>query len=105
MILDHDVEVAETVPDLIGERPLTRLPQSCSQLEQQLDERLGPGGRRGGRRLELEARAVNGGIHVDYPVTVSGLISSRRELRGTIGNGGPRIRASATNGGISITRR
>jgi hypothetical protein len=33
------------------------------------------------------------------------LISSRRELRGTIGNGGPRIRASATNGGISITRR
>jgi len=54
---------------------------------------------------ELEARAVNGGIHVDYPVTVSGLISNRRELRGTIGNGGPRIRASATNGGITITRR
>ena len=54
---------------------------------------------------ELEARAVNGGIHVDFPVTVSGLISGRRELRGTIGSGGPRIRASATNGGITITRR
>jgi hypothetical protein len=54
---------------------------------------------------ELDARAVNGGIQVDYPVTVSGLISNRRELRGTIGSGGPRIRASATNGGITITRR
>jgi len=54
---------------------------------------------------ELDARAVNGGIHVDFPVTVTGLISGRRELRGTIGSGGPRIRASATNGGITITRR
>ena len=54
---------------------------------------------------ELDARAVNGGIQVDFPVTVSGLISGRRELRGTIGSGGPRIRASATNGGITITRR
>jgi hypothetical protein len=54
---------------------------------------------------ELDARAVNGGIHVDFPITVSGLISNRRELRGTIGSGGPRIRASATNGGITITRR
>jgi DUF4097 and DUF4098 domain-containing protein YvlB len=54
---------------------------------------------------ELEARAVNGGVNVDFPVTVSGLISARRELRGTIGSGGPRIRASATNGGITITRR
>ncbi|HZM94250.1 MAG TPA: DUF4097 family beta strand repeat-containing protein [Vicinamibacterales bacterium] len=54
---------------------------------------------------ELDARAVNGGINVDFPVTVTGLISGRRELRGTIGSGGPRIRASATNGGITITRR
>ena len=54
---------------------------------------------------ELEARAVNGGIRVDYPLTVSGLINSRREVRGTIGAGGARIRASATNGGITITRR
>jgi DUF4097 and DUF4098 domain-containing protein YvlB len=54
---------------------------------------------------ELDVRAVNGGINVDFPVTVSGLIGGRRELRGTIGSGGPRIRASATNGGITITRR
>jgi hypothetical protein len=54
---------------------------------------------------ELDARAVNGGINVDFPITVSGLISNRRELRGTIGSGGPRIRATATNGGITISRR
>jgi DUF4097 and DUF4098 domain-containing protein YvlB len=54
---------------------------------------------------ELEARAVNGGINVDFPLTVSGLIGGRREIRGTIGAGGPRIRATATNGGITINRR
>jgi DUF4097 and DUF4098 domain-containing protein YvlB len=58
-----------------------------------------------GLSADLDARAVNGGIRVDFPVTVSGLISRGREVRGTIGAGGPRIRASATNGGISITRR
>ena len=54
---------------------------------------------------ELEARAVNGGINVDFPLTVSGLIGGRREIRGTIGAGGPRIRATATNGGITINKR
>jgi hypothetical protein len=54
---------------------------------------------------ELEARTVNGGINVDFPLTVSGLVGGRREIRGTIGAGGPRIRATATNGGITINRR
>jgi len=53
---------------------------------------------------ELEARTVNGGLRIDYPLTVSGLVSNRREIRGTIGNGGPPIRASAVNGGIPISR-
>ena len=60
---------------------------------------------RPGKIIGLGGHIHNGGINVDFPVTVSGLISSRRELRGTIGSGGPRIRASATNGGITITRR
>jgi DUF4097 and DUF4098 domain-containing protein YvlB len=54
---------------------------------------------------ELEARAVNGGINVDFPLTVSGLIGGRREIRGTIGAGGPRIRATSTNGGVTIRKR
>jgi hypothetical protein len=33
------------------------------------------------------------------------MINNRRQIRGTIGSGGPRIRLSAVNGGISISRR
>lgn len=54
---------------------------------------------------ELEARAVNGGISVDFPITVSGPINSRREIRATIGSGGPPIRVATTNGGVRISRR
>ena len=54
---------------------------------------------------ELDARATNGGISIDLPITVKGLVNSRRELRGTIGSGGPPIRARTTNGGVRISRR
>jgi hypothetical protein len=54
---------------------------------------------------ELDASTSNGGISVDFPITISGLINSRRQIRGTLGSGGPRIRLSAVNGGISISRR
>lgn len=54
---------------------------------------------------ELEARAVNGGISVDFPMTVQGLVNSRRQIRGTIGNGGPPLRVATTNGGVRIARR
>jgi DUF4097 and DUF4098 domain-containing protein YvlB len=54
---------------------------------------------------ELEARAVNGGISVDFPITVSGLVNTRREIRATIGSGGPPIRVATTNGGVRISRR
>lgn len=53
---------------------------------------------------ELEARAVNGGISVDFPLTVSGLINSRREIRATLGSGGPPIRVATINGGVRISR-
>lgn len=54
---------------------------------------------------ELEARAVNGGISVDFPITVQGLINQRRELRATLGSGGPLVRVQTTNGGVRIRRR
>lgn len=53
---------------------------------------------------DIDVRAVNGGVRIDYPVTVSGLISNRREFRGTIGAGGGQIRATAVNGGVTIRR-
>jgi hypothetical protein len=54
---------------------------------------------------ELDARTANGGISVDFPITVSGLINHRRQITATLGSGGARIRLSAVNGGISISRR
>lgn len=54
---------------------------------------------------ELDARTSNGGISVDFPITVSGLINNRRQITATLGSGGPRLRLSAVNGGITISRR
>jgi hypothetical protein len=54
---------------------------------------------------ELVARTVNGGINVDFPITVQGLINSRRQIHATIGSGGPPIRVATTNGGVRISRR
>jgi DUF4097 and DUF4098 domain-containing protein YvlB len=53
----------------------------------------------------LDARAVNGGISVDFPMTIQGLLNNRREIRGTIGSGGPPLRVATTNGGVQIRRR
>lgn len=52
---------------------------------------------------ELEARTTNGGIDIGFPVMVQGRIG--RQLRATLGEGGPRIRAVTTNGGVRIERR
>jgi hypothetical protein len=54
---------------------------------------------------ELDARTANGGISVDFPITITGLLNNRRQISGTLGSGGSRIRLSAVNGGISISRR
>lgn len=67
--------------------------------------------RNGGVRLEIPDRysaelvtgTVNGGIDIDFPVTVQGRIG--RRLRTTLGDGGPTIRAVTTNGGVRIIRR
>jgi hypothetical protein len=50
----------------------------------------------------LETGTVNGGIDIDFPVTVQGRLG--REFATTLGDGGPLIRAETTNGQVRITR-
>ncbi|HEX6751779.1 MAG TPA: DUF4097 family beta strand repeat-containing protein [Longimicrobium sp.] len=51
----------------------------------------------------LEASTGNGGIHSDFPMRVSGRMSSHR-ITGTIGNGGRRLHISTGNGSITLRR-
>jgi DUF4097 and DUF4098 domain-containing protein YvlB len=51
----------------------------------------------------LETGTVNGGMKIDFPVTVQGEI--KRELAIDLGGGGAKIRAMTTNGGITIKRK
>ena len=50
----------------------------------------------------LVAATVNGGISVDFPITVQGSI--RNHIDTQIGQGGPTIQVETTNGGVSIDR-
>lgn len=49
---------------------------------------------------ELETGTVNGGLNIDFPITVQGTIGRRINTR--LGAGGPRLRATTTNGGVRI---
>jgi hypothetical protein len=51
----------------------------------------------------LETGTVNGGMHVDFPITVQGMVG--RRLSTTLGAGGPLIRVRTTNGGVTLRRR
>jgi DUF4097 and DUF4098 domain-containing protein YvlB len=51
----------------------------------------------------LETSTVNGGVDVDFPVTVQGRIG--RAISATLGDGGPLLRASTTNGHVRVSRR
>lgn len=51
---------------------------------------------------ELETGTVNGGIDIDFPVTVRGRIG--RRITTELGRGGPLIRAITTNGGVDVRR-
>ena len=55
-----------------------------------------------GYSAELQAGTVNGRVHVDFPVTVQGRIG--REIATTLGEGGPLVRATTTNGGVRLSR-
>jgi hypothetical protein len=52
---------------------------------------------------QLETGTVNGSIRTDIPVTLSGRISRRLSI--PLGGGGRTIRATTTNGSVTITRR
>jgi hypothetical protein len=54
--------------------------------------------------VDLELSTVTGRISTDFPITVSGTLSPRR-LRGTVGDGGTRLRASTVNGSVTLRRR
>lgn len=53
-----------------------------------------------GYNAELETGTVNGGMNIDFPITVQGTIG--RRINTKLGQGGPRIRATTTNGGVRI---
>jgi len=50
----------------------------------------------------LETGTVNGGISVDFPITVQGRIN--KELAVNLGSGGATVKAMTTNGGVRIRR-
>lgn len=52
---------------------------------------------------QLELSTVNGSVTTDFPVTISGTMSPRR-IRGTVGDGRTRLRASTVNGGITLRK-
>jgi hypothetical protein len=53
-----------------------------------------------GYNAELETGTVNGGMNIDFPITVQGTIG--RRITTKLGSGGPRVRATTTNGGVTI---
>lgn len=56
-----------------------------------------------GYSARLETGTVNGGMHVDFPITVQGMVG--RRLSTILGSGGPTIRVRTTNGGVTLRRR
>ena len=56
-----------------------------------------------GYSAQLETGTVNGGMHIDFPVTLQGTIG--RRITTQLGRGGATIRAITTNGPVEIHRR
>lgn len=52
---------------------------------------------------EVRASTVNGGIETDFPLTITGRFGPRN-MRGTIGDGGPVIEMSSVNGTVSLRK-
>ena len=56
-----------------------------------------------GYNAQLETGTTNGGMQVDFPITVRG--SLRRHITTQLGSGGPLVRVVTTNGGVHIAER
>jgi hypothetical protein len=56
-----------------------------------------------GYNAQLETGTTNGGMHVDFPITVRG--SLNRRISTQLGSGGPLVRVVTTNGGVHIAER
>jgi putative adhesin len=56
-----------------------------------------------GYNAQLETGTTNGGMHVDFPITVRG--SLNRHISTQLGSGGPLVRVVTTNGGVHIAER
>lgn len=52
---------------------------------------------------ELAVSTNNGGINVDFPVTVQGRLG--RSVETTLGSGGPRLEVRTSNGSVRVTKR
>ena len=51
----------------------------------------------------LETGTVNGGLNIDFPVTVQGRVD--REISANLGSGGAPIRVRTHNGGVKVSRK
>jgi DUF4097 and DUF4098 domain-containing protein YvlB len=51
----------------------------------------------------LEAGTVNGGLNIDFPITVQGRLG--RTISTDLGSGGPTLRVKTNNGGVRIQRK
>jgi len=58
----------------------------------------------GALNADVTAHTTNGRIRTDFPITISGTVSSRRTLEGKMGTGGPEIDLRTTNGSITLTK-
>jgi hypothetical protein len=56
-----------------------------------------------GYNARLETGTTNGGMRVDFPVTVRGSLT--RHISTQLGSGGPLVRVVTTNGGVHIAER
>jgi len=56
-----------------------------------------------GYNAQLETGTTNGGMRVDFPITVRGSLT--RHISTQLGSGGPTVRVITTNGGVHIGER
>ena len=56
-----------------------------------------------GYNARLETGTTNGGMNVDFPITVRGAIG--RRISTQLGSGGPLVRVITTNGGVHISQQ